>query len=946
MMLLVCQRNADAFPRNVKWRQVHTEHFVIVFAEQHRYAGHYVAQMAESLHRDIAEFLNYTDDSETYIVITDETDTFHPYDLSAWPEGYVLLSLGQTPAGMPTFWGQSLNRLSAQFVSQYSSIIRHKMDSWLRANVVGYPFPDAGFSGWMDGGMAALLLMKEGKSPLTDMFMRAEMLAGRFTTLSRRAALGLRKWPEDFEAFVYGYSFLRYLSETYGTEQLARVNRVQSHTIPWPLFGSDPFKKVYDKNLKSLHQEWQAAMRATYETQIQEIQSQPVTKTEPFSHSGYWTHTPLFSPDGKYVYYIEESGHGDPALMQIRLSDRTKTQMAEGNFSGSFSLSADGQHIYFSKTGTYKTFYEVSDLYRLDLAARQIHRLTKGERAFDPAIAPDGKALVFVKSHAGRTDLMNMDLDNGQQTTLIATSDYSQIREPVFSSDGMQIAFQILEAGGSWDIYVMNRDGTGLKQISPDFSHATSPTWALNNEYIVFSSDYTGVPDIFAHSLLEDSLYQVTHVLTGAFEPAVSPDGNQLAIVYYSADGMDIHLAELKQDTWQKVEREAQFASAPQKSFVGSMYSPLDGEDEDVLSSESGYNPLPSLFPVISPALGEDEDGWQPGIALSGKDYLEQHEYFVALFYGLESGRAAFEAEYVNTQFSPAIHLFGYDYAKPYRDLFLDTRAEALDYWERQQGGGIDLLVPFYRSSRTDLYLTTGYEYTKLDHLTKLNEVFPPEPDTGTLASVSAGFILKSFDEYRYSISPESGVLIMAEYERNDEIFGSDFNIHKALGEVNIYLKSFFRRHVLAVRGVGGISDGDTLRQGVFQLGGYLFQTESDLWHEPQVFLRGYEANSFAGDRVFTGTVEYRFPIWFPERILWNGRILWDSITAAAFFEGGDAWEHEDDVDVKYSAGAELNMRFGFRYGRLPLGFGIGYAQGLDEDTGESQLYFSVKFDM
>ena len=75
-------------------------------------------------------------------------------------------------------------------------------------------------------------------------------------------------------------------------------------------------------------------------------------------------------------------------------------------------------------------------------------------------------------------------------------------------------------------------------------------------------------------------------------------------------------------------------------------------------------------------------------------------------------------------------------------------------------------------------------------------------------------------------------------------------------------------------------------------------------------------------------------------------QILWDSIAGSAFFEVGDAWNHNNDVELKYSAGVELNMRLGFRYGRMPLTCGLGFAQGFDEDEGESQIYFNLKLDM
>lgn len=189
----------------------------------------------------------------------------------------------------------------------------------------------------------------------------------------------------------------------------------------------------------------------------------------------------------------------------------------------------------------------------------------------------------------------------------------------------------------------------------------------------------------------------------------------------------------------------------------------------------------------------------------------------------------------------------------------------------------------------------------------------------------------------------------LIKYKRYDETFGSDFTIDEVTREANLYLGvPFLRHHVLALRAAGGLSDGDLFTQGVFQLGGYTFEMESGIEYETKFFLRGYEENTFAGDRVVPGTVEYRFPLWFPQRTMWNGRILWDSIVRTAFFETGDAWNHsDDDADLNHSAEGELTLNLGLRHGRFPLSLGVGFAHGFDEDNGESHgsdLYFMEQF--
>ncbi|MBD3307104.1 BamA/TamA family outer membrane protein [candidate division KSB3 bacterium] len=935
---------ADAFPRDVNWRQIRTDHFVIVFAEPHLDIAYNVAQLAESIANDAARFLDYAEIADTYVIISDHLDTFDLYTLSAIEDPLndpIILHLRKPSAGNPAFGVRTHDWLALQFSYQYAHILRHRQDSFLRS-LVGLLFPDFGMSGGMDCGMAVYIDQirqqdARPQPPYFDMMLRAEMVDGTFSTLDQRTAAGLRTWPGDIGMFVYGASFLSYLAETYGMERLAQLNRQQNAQIPWPLFGGDAFDSVYGKPLSTLQEEWRTAIQEAYQAQIDQIRAQSLTHSEPLTQSGYFTHSPVFAPDGQFLYYIDGSPHEVPALMQLRLSDQTRTRLTEGYFSGDFSISPDGQRLYFCKSDVYDIFYEVSDLYAFDLATRQVQRLTTGARAVDPAISPDGETLVYVTTEAGSMQLMRLDLTTNERSSLLETADFSQIRHPVFSADGAKLAVQIWKNGGVEDIYVMNRDGSNLRAITLDTAVDSTPTWGLQDAYLFFSSDRTGVPNIFAYALAEDRLYQVTNVLTGAFDPSISPDGTRLVFERYSSKGLDIHLADLSKQGWQEYqgEKQRQLPLIPQVA-------------ERPEWEETRYRPLSSLLrmPSILPAWDEDEDGFQLGLTLSGNDILEQHAYALSVLYGLESGNASFDAQYLNTQFYPTIRLFGYDRPAEYSDLFVNAQGDDEDYWEQQQGGGIDVMMPLYRTLNTEISLLAGYEYQELTHLTDPDTLFAPRPDEGTLGKVSVGALWQHLKSAPYAIGSESGVQIFAEYTRNDEIFGSDYNIDEFLGEATLYVPSpVGRHHVLAVRALGGLSDGDTLAQGVFQLGGYTLNTQAALIYEPQIFLRGYEENAFTGDRVALGTVEYRVPIWFLQRTVWRGRILWDSIAGTAFFETGDAWHNADDeASLQSSAGVELTLNLGLRYGRWPLSLSLGFAQGFDEDTGESQVYGSLLF--
>jgi len=71
--------------------------------------------------------------------------------------------------------------------------------------------------------------------------------------------------------------------------------------------------------------------------------------------------------------------------------------------------------------------------------------------------------------------------------------------------------------------------------VTQDRAFERDPAWTPDGQWLLFSSDRSGVYDIYAWRPGE--IRQVTRMVLGAFEPQPSPDGKQLALVTYSARG-------------------------------------------------------------------------------------------------------------------------------------------------------------------------------------------------------------------------------------------------------------------------------------------------------------------------------------------------------------------------------------------------------------------------
>lgn len=145
---------------------------------------------------------------------------------------------------------------------------------------------------------------------------------------------------------------------------------------------------------------------------------------------------------------------------------------------------------------------------------------------------------------------------------------------------------------------------------------------------------------------------------------------------------------------------------------------------------------------------------------------------------------------------------------------------------------------------------------------------------------------------------------------------GGDFDYFKFVVENRLYYK-VGHAHVIAVRLMGGISDGDMPYNDLFTLGG------ADT-------LRGYEDDEFRGDKMYLGTIEYRYPIA-------------KKVQGVFFVDAGNAWGGTDKVPW-YHDNDELHVAggLGFRVttpiGPIRLDYGVG------DEGGKFHFSFGGKF--
>jgi len=155
----------------------------------------------------------------------------------------------------------------------------------------------------------------------------------------------------------------------------------------------------------------------------------------------------------------------------------------------------------------------ISNLYIADYDGARQQRVTIS-RSLDisPMWSPDGKTIAFSSWRSGYQDIYLLFPYGGSplQNPTRGTPE-KQSWLPAWSPDGTKLAFTTSRDGGNAEIYVMNRDGSGLQRLTNHPGIDSTPTWSPTGKQIAFTSDRLGNPQIYIVNVDGTGIQRITY---------------------------------------------------------------------------------------------------------------------------------------------------------------------------------------------------------------------------------------------------------------------------------------------------------------------------------------------------------------------------------------------------------------------------------------------------
>lgn len=779
-----------------------------------------------------------------------------------------------------------------------------------------------------------------GRSSYYDMVFRMAVAERNFPTLGQINGDGAA-WPSGNLPYLFGYRFQQYIADTYGKESLGKLNIAHSGRFPYfinappeHLFGGKGYPALYRDMINALYREQSQRIAA--------LSVAPFTPLQTVAKSGEQLTTPRFSPDGSRIAYTSRDPHDHAALVIMDASGAVQAKVRRRYSDGSVCWSPDGKSLYFTQAEINNGFNTFQDLYSYDVARDAVTRLTTGQRLGDVDISPDGTRFAAVVSARGSQNLVLLDVKGaGTAVSRQMTAHVQQrVASPRWSPDGATISYTVTDNSGQTSVHLLDAASGSDRALFTAPHTIAYPVWTRDGSALVYVSDETGVFNLFAHDLKDGTSYQVSHLLGGALQPDLAPDGTSAIFSSYDSRGFSIARIALDRKTWSAARgpslpgKRAPAAPAAASGDSGSAASSLAPEP---------YSSLRTVLPHFwLPRISGDGSGTSAyGLFTAGADVLGYHSYTLTADYSSGRSRGYFDLMYQNDYFYPS--LFVKAHAKPVLYANLLQRG---DYYELDQGVTVGASVPINRLESSYRFIA-GYQLQDQKALSGLDSsgrfngisIFQGRQD-----NLFAGLNFDNVLKYPYSVSSEEGRRVSLLYRRFDRAIGSDLDMSKYSAEYQEFLRlppDLLRHHVLYLRLAGALSDSSSkYGQQSFQIGG----VPSELNPYP---LRGYEERSVTGKYIATGTLEYRAPFTFPMSGSGTAPFFSEKLHGALFVDAGEVWDDRTKFssdNIKVGVGAELRLDVTLGYW-LKVTPAFGVAQGLNTG-GVTQAYFTVYVDL
>ena len=741
---------------------------------------------------------------------------------------------------------------------------------------------------WFIEGMADYFA--EDNDAIGEMVIRDASMNNNIVPLPQLQ--NFNRLSSPYVGYKLGQLAVAYLTETYGREKIAEILRGLRQSRTKDL--DRVFREVLGVELEAFDKAWRQTVRRRYwplieDRELPDLVAKNLTEKSRYSHNI----KPIWSPSGDIIAYVTgNDGFLEVVLMSAKTGERIdrvtkrffreKYEEIRTDFSGfgrSLAWAPDGDRIAFVAK-----HHDANYLLEVNILTEKLTQYFRLD--YDNISSPDydssGEQIVFSALKEGQTDLYSIELLTGEINRL--TFDAFNDTHPSWHPTTDKIVYTS-ERGRKNRLVLIDLDNGTERVLTNGTYNAISPSWTPDGESILFCADGQGIYDIYRLSVVTSNqlpvtkketlftgdwkletgnwklaLTRLTSMMTGCFNPSLSPDGKQLLFSAYQNGKYDVHTMEIAKTIKEKVE----VIDIAEPTAVLTAEKPETYRIARRKYSTKSSFALDAIFPDFT--LGADGI-LRSAVQIIGSDMLGNHRIGVSVMSQSSYLAPDFIAQYGFLTHRTDIGAMVYNYHEYHILGGIQSRRGIL---QRITGLGAYLNYPFDRYHRLDLNFSMYSQPFSFNFQT--SRPLDPFDDRGLLTMGSIAFVGDTTMWREWA--PYTGSRYRIELEQSFPTLGSELSLTNVIFDARRYF-GLGRRSTLAARLLFGGSFGAD--KSYFYLGG--IDT-----------LRGYDYEALVGTRIGLINLEVRIPLIDVLHFGWPIRWTLGGIRGIIFADLGGAW--------------------------------------------------------
>ena len=986
--------------RGMDWSYIQTPHFDIYFYEGGESIAYFAADVAEKSYDQISFQLDWRLSKRISILVYNSHNDFQQTNVT----------LGYLQEGIGGFTELFKNRVVLPFEGSYEQF-RHVLHHELTHAVVNDLIFGGNVQSIVSGKMRVNipLWLSEGYAEYSslDWDSRADMI---IRDAAINGSLPPIQYLNYYMAYKGGQSVVRYIGETFGVERIGEIFHETRHFKDVP----KAIENTLHLDLETLTEKWHFSVRKDYWPDIEGRKNLDDVGHRLTNHSkirNYFNVSPAISPNGgKVAFLSDRSGYADIYVMSSDdgqelnkiISGQRTAELEELKWlSPGLSWAPDNRHLVFSaKSGNEDALI----FFDTEKETRHSHKLGL-DGIFTASWSPDGKSVVFSGLRDGASDLFLYSIATKKLIQL--TDDLFSDTRPSWSPDGKELAFVsdrgqnlltgIVRSGTSQsrdllkghdfrstDIYTLNIESGHITRITNSPGNEDSPSYANTEAKLAYTSDRSGIWNIYFYDFETGDEVPVTDIMTGIFQISWSKDDSRLVFAGYEKGGWDIFTMnnplELKAQT-----NTPSFSNYLKRkniqldlTYTDSMPTPDDQHIlnpfethvfayDDQFSDSKGTSDTPE--PVVlgtmdstgafevnnyktrfTVDLVDAQAGYSNFFGVQGNammmfsDIMGNHQiqFGFELYRNLDNSDLMLGYDYLPNRANLHVMLYNLpdDYVSISPDYFLTL-------WHfRKYGTVFGMDYPFSKYSRFESSLNWLNVYQSVSYLDLIED--RDKVDFSTNQTYLLPEVKYSFDNVLYgSLYPVSGLRMDVGFRFSPDMPNSSRQFATFRTDIRKYIK-VGREYSFALRASAASSHGK--QPEVFMAGGisnwinyrldngyinYLSNYEDLYFSEYVVPVRGVPYFAYTGNHYTALNAEFRFPFIEYLSVKWPISMVIGNVRGELFSDWVKTWDAQQSEGLSLSEALfkdQNNSYWGTGFGmRMNLGiFVLRYDMAFD----------------